>query len=94
MAELWAGLCPVAQKSEWSLGVGVCSAPGGEIGRMRVTGLLFSTLREENIQPHMYIHRRICIHKCGREIQMHWELVTDIILLGVYTVACPLRVQL
>ena len=50
-AEPWAGLCLVAPKNEWSLKGGVYSAPGEKLGRMRTTGLLSFTLREDTYPP-------------------------------------------
>lgn len=66
----------VAQKNEWSLGVGVCSAPGGELGRVSTICLLFSTVQED-----IYL-------QCGRETQMQCELVNNTITPGTYATAC------
>lgn len=51
VAEPWAGLCLVAQKNEWSLGVGVDSVPAEELGRVTTTCLSFFTLREDVHPP-------------------------------------------
>ena len=61
---------------------GVYSAPEEELGRLRSMCLVSITVREDK-HPQR-----------GWETQMHCLLVNNIILLGIYTVACFLPVRL